>query len=244
MATKIEKDALLKQFNRLASEFMGKLIETYPHDSKELRIVHKCVLLSFKANKSLLIKKFHDFMETDDTRAMITTHQDKFFEQRASQLLIFKGIDMTHNWSLTPQDTKNAIWSYLEILSTLSASYVTSCGVLDSNNDSVAESDVNMDAINIDDIAATLGLDVSQMHQLQDVITSDLQNNPASSFAEYQRRISEKLNIDCSSIAEEDVGNVVSNIQSIPWEQLGLPTDMNMPQLIQQIMSQLMVCKD
>jgi hypothetical protein len=197
---------LTTSFNSLTGEFMRKLVCTYPADEQELKLAYKKVLLLMKVKKSMLIKKFHAYMEEEGTSEMIDNFSDKFFEVRASELELFKGVDMHSNWQVTPGDTKKAIWSYLSALKELCYSYMISKTQKPEDMELSLQAAFKGQLGEIGDITAQVQEDFRREHNRECTEEDDM--------SKYNLHVAAKLGVDMSQIDMNDFTEFTKKLET------------------------------
>ena len=110
------KTQLVNRFNALICEFLQKLIETYPHNEIGLKTMSNSIQLAILVSPSIIFSEFHSSV-TPAMRSLINKRDASLFqmpEVKANKTLSSMCID--ENWAITPGDTREVIWSYLEAL--------------------------------------------------------------------------------------------------------------------------------
>jgi hypothetical protein len=124
------KEKVVTRFNSLLGEFMRKLIATFPDDAIELKACYTKILIPVAIDKTSVIVIFECSIKPYS--ALIEQKSDDFFTSDTSPLEMFDNIDMKRNWKASSPATKNAIWSYIQSLSTLASTYHNFGNALDS----------------------------------------------------------------------------------------------------------------
>jgi len=112
---------IVNRFNTLLGEFIRKLIQTYPDDAVALKTMYNKLLLAMAADPSLVIGKYIEFGR--EYGALIDAQDEALFLAHAESIPGFEQVHMLANWTVTPADTKAAVWSYISTLHRLSQSY-------------------------------------------------------------------------------------------------------------------------
>jgi len=103
-----------KQFNELALEFLNKMIKTYPDEHK---IKEYYIMLSLMKETDKPVEMFMSSLEPYGIQIM--TKNEIFFkdDQYVNKAESISGkLGLIKYWDNTPQETKNAIWSYIQNL--------------------------------------------------------------------------------------------------------------------------------
>jgi hypothetical protein len=124
------KEKLVSKFNSLLGEFMRKLIATFPDDAIELKTCYTKILIPIAIDQATAIVIFESSIKR--YTSMIEQKSDDFFTSSTSPLEMFHRIDMKRNWEASSSTTKDAIWSYIQSLSTLASTYHNLGNILNS----------------------------------------------------------------------------------------------------------------
>ena len=113
------KTQVVHRFNVSICEFIQKLISTYPHNEMGLKAVSSSLQLAILVSPSVVFSEFQTSV-TPAMRSLISKHDVSLFkmpEVKANKTLSSMCIE--ENWTITPDDTRDVIWSYLEALVSL-----------------------------------------------------------------------------------------------------------------------------
>ena len=188
------REQLYSRFNIILSEFILSLIETYPHDASKLRKTYNKLQLVLIATPYLPLDEFATHV-TPEIDTLITDNNETLFELddiKSNQMM--KDLCILSNWAITPDDTKEVIWTYLSAFSNLSTTF----------NGIASHASVELD--NIPDT----------IRKVSEDIICELETNGRSveeiKMPELFMSVAKKLGVDCDDF---DMSTFDEDLQSV-----------------------------
>lgn len=135
----MNKQKVVDDFNKILDEFIQKLIDQFPQESK-LKNYYSVFKLSKMYDKTVPIKIFMGGCIT--FKVQIKSRDSNFFVNRkqfvegiANCSSFSNDIGLVNYWHSMTEDTKNSIWEYIQTLFVLGEMYI--------NNDTTLISQIN-----------------------------------------------------------------------------------------------------
>lgn len=101
-------------FNDMMQQFLDELVLTFPDEKKLVKFQNTFLLLR-KANPKKPLKEFMDSVTPYANQLM--QKNDEFFKTHAAEISFLDELDIPRLWnSDLSENTKNAIWQYLQTL--------------------------------------------------------------------------------------------------------------------------------
>lgn len=217
------KGKIASSFNTMAGQFLCKMIKTYPNSSGPLKSAYKKLLFAIKASKTFVIQIFIE--EIKQFEQLVRTKDDKMFLDNNDQLGMFSGVDMAANWKSSPQETKDAIWSYMNTLLNISTSYKSIDFSLSSPSDG-NEDDAEVDPSQLltkETLAELMNSDMvkSAVESSQELLDEFKKKNgnrePTMNddMSAASLELADKLGVDMSCLSELDLNSMESEIANV-----------------------------
>jgi hypothetical protein len=194
------KSELAKKFNHNVGEFVRKLITTYPADILEFKVIYNKILIAIAAAPEMMIQKYAQFLgdnANEDMSKMIKSTDNAFFAYHASKLTIFDGLDMTSNWEASPDSVRQAIWSYMILLTNIAESYT-------------AISNQNMMPDASEAIAHAVALSTDMLKEFGS--KHNRKPNCDDDISHYAERLASEMGVDMSLIDNLDLSNLATGM--------------------------------
>jgi hypothetical protein len=105
--------ASVSAFNEMMGQFLMELHKTFPEE-KGLKKCMSAFDLMKETNPKLVVDGFMTGVTPYADK--ISSKDDRFFLEEAKNLDFMKGVNLTDHWSSCSENTKNAIWQYVQTL--------------------------------------------------------------------------------------------------------------------------------
>jgi len=105
--------ASVSAFNEMMGQFLMELHKTFPEE-KGLKKCMSAFDLMKETNPKLVVDGFMTGVTPYADK--ISAKDDRFFLEEAKNLDFMKGVNLTDHWSSCSENTKNAIWQYVQTL--------------------------------------------------------------------------------------------------------------------------------
>jgi len=105
--------ASVSAFNEMMGQFLMELHKTFPEE-KGLKKCMSAFDLMKETNPKLVVDGFMTGVTPYADK--ISAKDDRFFLEEAKNLDFMKGVNLTDHWSSCSENTKNAIWQYIQTL--------------------------------------------------------------------------------------------------------------------------------
>lgn len=105
--------ASVTAFNEMMGQFLMELHKTFPEE-KGLKKCMSAFDLMKESNPKLVVDGFMTGMTPYADK--ISSKDDTFFIEESKNLDFMKGVNLKDNWESCSENTKNAIWQYLQTL--------------------------------------------------------------------------------------------------------------------------------
>jgi hypothetical protein len=105
--------ASVSAFNEMMGQFLMELHKTFPEE-KGLKKCMSAFDLMKETNPKLVVDGFMTGVTPYADK--ISAKDDRFFLEESKNLDFMKGVNLTDHWSSCSENTKNAIWQYVQTL--------------------------------------------------------------------------------------------------------------------------------
>lgn len=119
---------LANRFNQLVGEFIRKMMSAFPSDAVALKSLYTKLLLGVKLKPDVAIRLFGDNLK--QFAHLVDSKSDELFAVHSQDISLFTSIDMKSNWAGATQETKDAVWSYVNVLKKMSDTFTSSGGTV------------------------------------------------------------------------------------------------------------------
>lgn len=192
------KAQLADKFNVLIGEFVRKLISTFPANELHLKTVYNKLLLPIAITPTVPIEQF--FAVIQPFNNLIEGKASEFFTTHASSISMFADMDMKSNWDASPEDTREAIWSYMNALLALAKTYT------------------NVDVLVCKDVTNVAGIPVSDVSDMSSKMTKNFKSrhnrepNANDDVSEYSIQAAKDLGFELDDLSNIDLSTVEQQI--------------------------------
>lgn len=121
MASK-QQSMIITIFNKKLMDFVKEIIEIYP-DNRDFKSMRSQLRLVISSSETLPIEKYKKYV-SDVYADNIKTRNEDFFLKLDLTGTPFASFNYLKDmWKVTSDNTKNAMWKYVELLTALSNKY-------------------------------------------------------------------------------------------------------------------------
>lgn len=122
MSSTSRKNMIITVFNKKLMEFIKEIIEMYP-DNKDFKSMRAQLRMIMSSSETLPIEKFKKYVAIQ-YRDNIDSRNEDFFLKLDLSGTPFASFNYLKNmWENTSDNTKNAMWKYIELLTKLCDKY-------------------------------------------------------------------------------------------------------------------------
>ena len=117
-----KKQMIVDVFNKKLMEFIKDIIETFP-DNNDFRTMRTKLRMIISTTEETPIQNFKKYVVNNYKDYIISKNEDFFLKMDLSNTHFSSFNYLKDLWKNTTDNTKNAMWKYMELLTKLSEKY-------------------------------------------------------------------------------------------------------------------------